>query len=449
MSLSNAPRAASDDANTESMSLDQSHRTHQTVNDSTADAISIHSKLEFADDDLDADFKPGMMNEISELYRDDSECDWDEWTPEAMGKEDASDSDKAALIVYRQKKGRGNTLFLRSLKIQSPLLRGILDTVFEDYDGISTTLKELVHDAPFHEYYYRWQLFERAYKEETDEETKRHLELLYPIISKEILPHINAMEDYTRNGVITFDYLWAIFPPGTCIYSKTEDHDRMYEVTTTSYLNDAYNKPYFHIDCRYVDCDGTGFGYVLDSLDIDNFSAVKKIASLKVVPMHLHPDSESMLGRLHARGEKFEAHAGYKHVLYTGFYSTPNAQRKRRQAEKGRVIIDRKMYDIYVNGYETTLLELNPKSEEDGSDDSTEGVPNIMSKASAFKDFQETLKRYDAESSTKDSSKQEPGATPVSSCRSLTLIRRGSHCKTANALHARAQGLLPDFQGVV
>ncbi len=81
------------------------------------------------------------------------------------------------------------------------------------------------------------------------------------------------MEDYTQNNVIDFNYLWAIFPPGMTVYSKVDDRDRLYEVNGTRYLKDMTGKPYLSVSCRYIDCDGTRFGYVSDDLSIDHFDA--------------------------------------------------------------------------------------------------------------------------------------------------------------------------------
>ncbi|KAK0652404.1 hypothetical protein B0T16DRAFT_454774 [Cercophora newfieldiana] len=404
MGSSKTPNAAASDAKTVPIPIREGGKDATSPDDDSV------SQLEFTDD-LDADFKPGMMSAISELYRDDSDCDWDEWTPEDIDRGHSAEWDKHALVICRQRKGFKGALFFRSLKIQSPLLLG-------------TKLKELVHDAPFHEYYYRWHLFEKAYRDsqETDDETKHHMDLLYPVISKEILPHIKAVEDYTKNGVINFDYVWAIFPPGTCVYTKTDEHHRMYEVTGCSYLNDAAGQPYLNLDCRYIDCDGTSFGYIAEALYIELFHGVKKIHELDVVPMHLHPDKESMLDRLHARGEKFEAHLGYKYVNYTGFYTAPQAQRKRREADKNRFIVDRKMFDIYYNGYETSLEDLSPKSQDkDDSNDATEEVLSVAYRAtkSAYREFQKVLERYDSKNSSTNAStvtltpKQRMLCTPI------------------------------------
>ena len=306
--------------------------SEKVPSDPTSESISADDSVsEPSSDDLDDDLGPGMMTEVSELYRENSDCDWDEWAPDNVGRDRTPEWDKYAIIVYSQKKARKSALVLHSIKIQSPLLRTVLDTVFEGYEGITTKLKELKHYEPFHEFYYRWHLFEKAFVEEQDETTRLHLRLLYPVISKEIRPHIEAMEDYTKNNVITFEYLWAIFPPGMIVYSKVDDRNRLFEVTKSRYLKDFQGNPYLSIECRYIDCDGAKFGYVKDSLSVGVFSGVKKITELAVIPSHLCPDGEALLDRLHHRGEKFERHLGCKHVNYSGFYTAPDSRSRKRR----------------------------------------------------------------------------------------------------------------------
>ncbi|KAK0619674.1 hypothetical protein B0T14DRAFT_519665 [Immersiella caudata] len=373
-------------------------------------------------DDMEEQLRPGMMSEIKEFYRDSSDSDWDEWAPDDVERDHSAESAQHAIIAYRQKKGRRSGLFLHSLKIQSPLVRRILETVFEGYEGISTKLKELVHYAPFHEFYFRWHLFEKAYNDETDGETKRHLDLLYPIISKEILPHIEAMEDYTKNDVITFDHLWAIFPPGMTVYSTVDDRDRLFEVRKTKYLKDFSGNPYLSVSCRYIDTDGKRFGYMKDDLSIYEFSGVMKITELDVMPCHLHPDNEEILSRLHDRGAKFESYLGCNHVNYSGFYRAPDARRKRRHTDMGRFIIDRSNFDIYRNGYETHLgdLDKRDRNKDDDGGDTMEDIFNVVHRATmkAFKQFRKVMKQYEKKDFEQNStltlsSQQRMLCTPV------------------------------------
>lgn len=266
-----------------------------------------------------------------ELYRQDEDDEWDEWMPDDAGNPsgDNTEDQKYAVVIRREKRRGKRGLFLHSIIINSPLLRRVLDDVFDGYDGISTKLRELVFYPPLHEFYYRWHLFENTYLTEQDEPTKEHLELLYTFMSGQILPHIATMEDLTKNQVISYDYLWAIFSPGMDVYSKVDDQDRLFSLERGVYQ--SFPVDYFELRCRYIDSDGTKFGFVSKTFDIYRFDGVKKITDLDVFPSHLHADLEALLERLDCRGERFEEMNGFNHVLYSGFYIDRSAEPPRRR----------------------------------------------------------------------------------------------------------------------
>ncbi|KAK4450164.1 hypothetical protein QBC34DRAFT_379366 [Podospora aff. communis PSN243] len=357
---------------------------------------------------------PDMLNDVREFYREDSECDWEE------GHGDVTENDslrsapcqcaQAAIVVFRQKQGQKKGASLHSIMIQSPALKNILEVVFYDYDGLTTQLTSIVHTPPLHEYYYRWHLFEAACKEVTDPIGKRHLELLYPIVSKEILPHIEAMEDFTKNNVITFDYLWAIFPPDMTVFSNVDDHDRIFEVKKTEYVIDSHGKPYLRIKCRYVETDGERFGYATKELYIQGFSGVMKITELSVIPCHLHPNCDGVLGRLHDRGARFEKYLGCHHVNYSGFY----------KIDTGRFIIDRRNFDMNSDGCVTKGLGDLNRQEAPHAGSAMFHVLNVVHRATlkASNEFRSIMRGYkvrDLEriSTLKLTSRQRMLCTPI------------------------------------
>lgn len=241
-----------------------------------------------------------------------------------------------ALIVRREPHpSNNNQAALHSITVQSPLIKKVLDGIFEGFEGLNTRLKQLTFKAHFHPFYYRWHRFEKLCQDEQDQETKNHLELLYAILSKEIVPHIEAMEDFTKNKVISFDYLWTIFAPGMEVYTKIDDQDRIVSLKNSRY-GASISGEFLSLVCRYIDCDGSRFGCVETSLEINSFDGVKKLVDLNAIPSHLHPDVEKLVERLHARGYKLEQLNGFHHMSYSGFYTA----RSSRQARKRHVCED-------------------------------------------------------------------------------------------------------------
>lgn len=284
------------------------------------------------DPDYSPDFSLGMRAEIQQLYRSDDRSPWNESAPDkvATDVEAGSYAQECALIVRRESHPITNQVALYSVTVQSPLIKKALDTTFEGFEGLNTKLKQLTFKAPFHPFYYRWHRFVKLRQDEQDQETQDHLDLLYLVLSEEIMPHIETMKDLTQNGVISFDYLWTIFAPGMEIYTNIHDQDRVMELTESRYGANMGGE-FFTLEYRYIDCDGVSFGYVSSSVDIEKFEGVKKLVDLDAFPVHLHPEIEGLVERLHARGEKLEQLNGFHHMSYSGFYTSRSSRQIRKR----------------------------------------------------------------------------------------------------------------------
>lgn len=107
------------------------------------------------------------------------------------------------------------------------------------------------------------------------------------MISDEIQPHIEKRQELLDNGLITFEYLWALFEPDTLIYQQSDDQDRLYKLVDSSYRK-RQDGDFFDLRCRYIDCDRVTFGYMTISLLIEDYHGIKFISELSVMPIHLH-----------------------------------------------------------------------------------------------------------------------------------------------------------------
>ncbi|OMP85143.1 ATPase family AAA domain-containing protein 3B [Diplodia seriata] len=320
------------------------------------DASKVHrgsSVSSIATKEPEKQVEPGMEIGTKDLYREDYRCPWDEWAPDDVGinAEAAVGWMKFALIVRREKREADQSyLALHSITVQSPLIKDRLGVVFDSYRGVSTSLKKLTFNAPFHDFFYRWDRFENIVQGEKDELVSKHMGLLYDVLSPEIKPHIERTQDLLVNDVITYDYLWALFEPDTEVYTVTDDHERLYSLINSSYKQVSQNKTIFSISCRYIDCDGTNFGYASNTLAIGQFDDVKPIPELPVLPSHLHPDIKAIRAKLSERGRKFEQLNGFHYKSYSGLCimnQNPFGGPNKRNLDDGRIVIDAKTHAAY------------------------------------------------------------------------------------------------------
>ena len=268
----------------------------------------------------DQSLPAGMKISSKELYREDEGFDWEDWSPDDIDidPEGTSEAKQCALVVRRQKYlGQKSSLAIHSITIQSPLIRKVLESVFDGYKGMTTKLKELTFNAPFREFFYRWDRFQQQILGENDDTVLEHIKLLQGVISSEIEPHLEKRQELLDNGLVTFDYLWALFEPDAVIYKQSDGQDRLYRLVNSEY-HKCEGIMFFNLSCRYIDCDGDAFGYVTTSLTLSDFDGVKPISELSIMPISLHSHAVEIWEKLQKRGKRFVELNGFHYKSYSG-----------------------------------------------------------------------------------------------------------------------------------
>ena len=205
--------------------------------------------------------------------------------------------------------------FCTRSRSKSPLVRKLLDDVFDGYKGIATKLRNLTFHAPFHELFYRWDQFQKRIREENGSGVLEHGRLLQAVIEPEIKPHLGMREDLIHNGLVTFNYLWALFEPSAKVHMSLDGHDRLYKLVSSRYRKSG-DEVLFNLECRYVDCSESSFGYVPALLGFGNFEGIKPISELSTVPVHLQPQIKEIQENLRKRGRIFEQLYGFHFKSY-------------------------------------------------------------------------------------------------------------------------------------
>lgn len=278
------------------------------------------------------DVEPGMDLTAKELYRKERDGTWEEWEGK-IPDDDSEKYKKHALVVRRERDCDGGGVLLHSVNVQSPYIREFLSKVFESYRGVYTNLKKLVFRHPFQEFFYRWDKFQQVLAETTDEVALKHVHLLRDVIEPEITPHLETKDDLISHGVITYDYLWALFPPDTEVYTQTDAGERLY-IARRCWYKKLVRSTTFVIDCEFIDFDGTILGYGLDRLEIEQFGGHQQISEINPIPTAFVPNLQEVRRRRTERGKAFESLMGVHYKGYTGLwlpqipYSTTKPRRR-------------------------------------------------------------------------------------------------------------------------
>lgn len=256
-------------------------------------------------------------------------------------------------------KGSRKKLQAQSIIIQSPFLKTALADIFAEYPGISTSLKKLVFDAPFRHFVHRWpQLIEYMDSNKASDATgtdaattAEHLRLLYDLLKQETGDNLEAMEDYVRNGIVTFRHLWMFFEPGCVVLSTKGQMVRAYELKSLIYGQGPNGSGCLFLNTDYVDYNGKRFGRYPAQLKIEEFEGTKKITTLDVFPLRYSEEKEEVEKYLMRRGEVFEGLQGSHFKEYDGpAFGWSRSENEITMQVNGRIVVDAASFARFGEG---------------------------------------------------------------------------------------------------
>jgi hypothetical protein len=244
----------------------------------------------------------GMTCDLINLYqkrdKDDSRVvRWVTESPDLTPPSENDETAKFALLVRKAKTSDSHkSLEIHSIVVQSPLLKKALGSVLEVYPGITTNLQRLEFSTPFRPFVHRWSPLVQMLSDLQDPTAKGHFQLFYEVLHEELKDAIAVKNDLVANGVITFKYLWTIFEPGSLIYGVEDDHERIYELVSSSEQWDSRRgMAYLRLQCQGVDWDGDKFGRCNEYLSVYDFEGTRKITALAAYPFNFYPAQKSCL----------------------------------------------------------------------------------------------------------------------------------------------------------
>ncbi|KAJ0314578.1 hypothetical protein Brms1b_006733 [Colletotrichum noveboracense] len=234
----------------------------------------------------------------------------------ALEKDESADDESNPIIVRRRvTPGKaGSLVTIHSIDIRHAATRKVLIDVFKPYDGIVHNLKYLAFLAPFHQFFWRWEAFEKAVADEEDEQVKKILTILRSIVKRELAGAFAVSKELISHGMITYDYLWTLFAPGEVIYSDCRfDGDRFFVLEGHTNNTDPSK---VELWLNYVNCSGDDFGVAVQSEYIPRFRGTRPINSLRLYPAKYHDEFDGVQKRLIERGRKFASLVGKHYKAY-------------------------------------------------------------------------------------------------------------------------------------
>ncbi|KAH7163595.1 hypothetical protein B0J13DRAFT_670143 [Dactylonectria estremocensis] len=308
----------------------------------------------------------GSECDVQTLYegpREDCYCckNWVEKYPGNLqdSLEQANESNKKAFVVRMAKNHQdGPPLMLDSVIVQSQVIKDLLAEVFHGYGGLTTKRNRLVFRSPFHAFYYRWKRFTEVMDRQNEKgnDVTPFAQLFYNIIELELRDTMAEISNLKSAGVITYEHLWALFEPGSRLFSSSDGHNRFYLLENCEFIRDP-DDPCLALDLKSVDWDGSKFGYSSTTMDISAFSGVKQITDLEIFPAEFHPSRNEVEQEVLIRGKKFCSLNGFHYKAYSGLITYYDGPNKVERNVDGRMVVDASSF-FYMKPKES--LSLSP-----------------------------------------------------------------------------------------
>lgn len=216
-------------------------------------------------------------------------------------------------------------------------------------------------------------------------ETKlQHLKVLLKYLYRDYSETKKQLDSLLRNGLITFDLLWAIFKPKSLIYATTygnADEPRAFTAECIERHMNLNKGEYYYIEGKYLEFDGKSFGYATAGEEIAAFRGSRKITSLTCYPLVYRKDEAQLRQKLIERGKKFVQLSGVHYKSYSGMAYLKGKRQSviKFNVQQSRMMVDAKTFRRVNPNYCVSPVAKpgDPMPYEDVSD--TESVQSYVS----------------------------------------------------------------------
>uniref|UniRef100_A0A1Y1K6Y8 AAA+ ATPase domain-containing protein n=1 Tax=Photinus pyralis TaxID=7054 RepID=A0A1Y1K6Y8_PHOPY len=186
---------------------------------------------------------------------------------------------------------------------------------------------------------------ERKKNQQRIDKKRKELKVLVKYLDKDYAKVKESLYPMLESGIITFDYLWALWKPGSLVYSSTygfAEDPRVFKVELAVRHSSLLRGEFYFVDGKYLEFDGKRFGHGTLAEEIAEFQGTRKITSLPFYPLPYHKDEDGIRRMLVERGKKFVALHGAHYKAYSGI-----AYNKRKKGsvvkfhiQQSRIMID-------------------------------------------------------------------------------------------------------------
>lgn len=207
-----------------------------------------------------------------------------------------------------------------SILINSRSIQAALANVFEGYPVTYADDHNLVLTPKFIPFLHRWDKLLEVERDEPDAKAKSHLTLLRSTLEIDLADSLKRRDLVARTGLASFSDMELLLEPGQIVIFERSDGIMTAGVAREVILEPSttWSAQHYSVEVDTTAWDGKRFGVEEEEWRLEDFSGTRKVHSLDIFPLHLHPDHENISRKLIERGKKYERLRGQHFVAYDG-----------------------------------------------------------------------------------------------------------------------------------
>ncbi|RAK95687.1 ATP-binding protein [Aspergillus ibericus CBS 121593] len=219
---------------------------------------------------------------------------------------------KTALVVRRVISRQGMVSHTE-VDIRSPLLQELFRELFKGVEGLELNKSPPVAKPEV----FFWAVPDLIrIREEEKQKTLPSQAFIDDIgtalrfVEEDFASQIISLQSLLEEKQITWDLLWAIFPPREVIIAPRYglmNEEQAFNMLTSAYEQRANGQKYFAANGQLIKHDGQDFGSTSLELEIDQYEGARPISTLSFFPLKHHDEEAAVRDRLIARGRKYIA----------------------------------------------------------------------------------------------------------------------------------------------
>ena len=209
------------------------------------------------------------------------------------------------------------------LEIQSDILRTAFWSFPKERSSVDFYDDRVVIDEPYHDLYHYWDHI--AYRIGTGtEEERREFLLLKKFKDDYMSGMVEKIEALIAKVTITYEYLWALFAPGTLVILENATSPIKWCVIAENFKAEVRNrKPIWTITASHLGFDGETVGMVQKDFIFQGFEDAREIRTLLAYPISYNPKRDELMQYFIERGRKYQRFLGVTHCMYNGPFWNP------------------------------------------------------------------------------------------------------------------------------